>query len=119
MMNTTAEGSPEALRARMVDRILASQSLTPAVETALRRVERHRFVPNAPVTDAYERKAVIPNVAGAGACPTRICRRPGAISGRSGHRLSAGCSAARQCWWQDRACPATHPLTTSLAFQYA
>lgn len=58
-MNTTTEASPEALRARMVDRILARQNLTPPVEAALRRVERHRFVPNAPLTDAYEEKAVI------------------------------------------------------------
>lgn len=58
-MNTTTEASPEALRARMVGRILARQNLTPPVEAALRRVERHRFVPNAPLTDAYEEKAVI------------------------------------------------------------
>lgn len=58
-MNTATETSPEALRARMVDRILASQRLTAAVETALRRVERHRYVPDAPLADAYDEKAVI------------------------------------------------------------
>lgn len=58
-MTTTTEASPEALRDRMVDRILASQSLTPTVEAALRRVERHRYVPNVPLADAYAEKAVI------------------------------------------------------------
>src|SRR5262249_40066824 len=58
-MNTATDTSPEALRARMVDRILSRQRLAPAVEDALRRVERHRYVPDAPLTDAYEEKAVI------------------------------------------------------------
>ena len=58
-MNTVTGTSPEVLRARMVDRVLAKQRLTPAVEAALRRVERHRYVPRAPLTDAYDEKAVI------------------------------------------------------------
>ena len=59
MNATTADASPEALRAQMVDRILARQSLTQPVEAALRAVERHRFVPHAPLTDAYAEQAVI------------------------------------------------------------
>lgn len=58
-MDTTAATSPRALRDRMVDRILTGQRLPPPVETALRRVERHRYVPEAPLTDAYDEKAVI------------------------------------------------------------
>jgi protein-L-isoaspartate(D-aspartate) O-methyltransferase len=58
-MNTTTDASPQALRGRMVDRILATQRLTPAVEAALRHIERHRYVPDAPLTDAYAEKAVI------------------------------------------------------------
>jgi protein-L-isoaspartate(D-aspartate) O-methyltransferase len=41
-MNTATGTSPEDLRARMVERILARQRLTPAVEAAMRHVERHR-----------------------------------------------------------------------------
>ena len=59
MNATTADASPEALRAQMVDRILARQSLPPPVEAALRTAERHRFVPDAPLDDAYAEQAVI------------------------------------------------------------
>jgi protein-L-isoaspartate(D-aspartate) O-methyltransferase len=58
-MSTATGTTPEALRTRMVKRILASQRLTPAVEAALRHVERHRYVPDAPIKDAYDEKAVI------------------------------------------------------------
>ena len=58
-MNTTTDASPEALRAQMVERILADQSLIPATEAALRRVERHCYVPDVPLTDAYNEQAVI------------------------------------------------------------
>ncbi|WP_283133942.1 methyltransferase, FxLD system [Rhizohabitans arisaemae] len=58
-MNAATNVSPEGLRARMVDRILSQQSLSKSVESALRQVERHRYVPTAPLTDAYEEKAVI------------------------------------------------------------
>jgi protein-L-isoaspartate(D-aspartate) O-methyltransferase len=58
-MDTTTAPRPETLRAQMVDRILAGQRLTPTVEAALRRVERHRYVPDAPLTDAYDEIAVI------------------------------------------------------------
>lgn len=58
-MDITAEASPEELRARMVERILTGQNLTPMVEESLRRVERHRYVPDAPLADAYDEQAVI------------------------------------------------------------
>ncbi|MBA2696392.1 MAG: methyltransferase, FxLD system [Actinobacteria bacterium] len=58
-MDTATATPPEILRAQMVDRILAGQRLTPTVEAALRRVERHRYVPDAPPTDAYDEIAVI------------------------------------------------------------
>jgi protein-L-isoaspartate(D-aspartate) O-methyltransferase len=58
-MNIATEPSAEDLRAQMVDRILSEQHLTPAAEAALRRVERHRYVPAVPLAEAYEEKAVI------------------------------------------------------------
>ena len=58
-MDTATATPPEVLRAQMVDRILAGQRLTPAVEAALRAVERHRYVPDAPLSDAYDEIAVI------------------------------------------------------------
>jgi protein-L-isoaspartate(D-aspartate) O-methyltransferase len=50
---------PQTLRALMVERILTGQRLTPAVEAALRQVERHRYVPHTPLPEAYDEKAVI------------------------------------------------------------
>ena len=58
-MNTATEPPAKRLRADMVQRILSGQRLTPAVEDALRRVERHCYVPSAPLAEAYEDKAVI------------------------------------------------------------
>ena len=58
-MDTTTASPPETLRDQMVDRILATQRLTPTIEAALRAVERHRYVPDAPLTDAYDEIAVI------------------------------------------------------------
>lgn len=58
-MSTATDTPAEALRAQMVDRILAGQPVTPQVEAALRQVERHQYVPDAPLADAYEEKAVI------------------------------------------------------------
>src|SRR5262249_33195599 len=43
----------------MVERILFGQHLTLAVQDALQRVERHCYVPSAPLAEAYEDKAVI------------------------------------------------------------
>lgn len=62
-MDTATETTPEVLRARMVERILARQHLTPAVEAALRSVERHRYVPDTPLDDAYADTAVITHTA--------------------------------------------------------
>lgn len=58
-MNTATDTAPEALRAAMVDRILTAQALRPATEAVLRLVERHRYVPDAPIADAYNEQAVI------------------------------------------------------------
>lgn len=92
-MDTTTETSPEALRTRMVDRILAGQRLTPEVEDALRRVERHRYVPDAPLTDAYDEMAVITHTFPDGthlSCasgPTIVAAMLGALDVRPGHRI--------------------------------
>ncbi|MFA3842127.1 hypothetical protein [Streptomyces aureus] len=54
---TTPEAEAERLRNALVDKIQADgHARTPAVETALRTVPRHRFVPEAPLTDAYRKK---------------------------------------------------------------
>jgi protein-L-isoaspartate(D-aspartate) O-methyltransferase len=92
-MDTTAQESPEALRARMVDRILTSQRLTPAVEDALRRMERHRYVPDAPLVDAYDEKAVITHTFPDGthlSCasgPTIVAAMLGALDVHPGQRI--------------------------------
>ncbi|MCT2594495.1 methyltransferase, FxLD system [Streptomyces sp. N2-109] len=58
MVNTDMLATPEAdaerLRNALVDKIRESgHALTPAVETALRTVPRHLFVPDTPLEDAY------------------------------------------------------------------
>lgn len=59
-MNISTSDKPaDALRAAMVERILAGQRLTPAVEQVLRRIERHRYVPESPLNVAYDAEAVI------------------------------------------------------------
>jgi protein-L-isoaspartate(D-aspartate) O-methyltransferase len=60
-MNTTATAStsPDELRARMVDAIVAARPISARVEAAMRAVARHRFVPDAPVEQAYANTAVI------------------------------------------------------------
>ena len=58
-MSATTDTPPDVLRSRMVERILTTQTLTDPVEAALRTVERHRYVPDAPITDAYNEQAVI------------------------------------------------------------
>lgn len=58
-MNIVTEASADDLRGQMVERILSGQHLRPAVEGALRQVKRHRYVPSASLTEAYEEKAVI------------------------------------------------------------
>ncbi|MFD9869062.1 methyltransferase, FxLD system [Streptomyces niveus] len=50
----TPEADAEQLRHALVDQIRANgHARTPAVETALRTVPRHLFVPDAPLADAY------------------------------------------------------------------
>lgn len=51
---TTSEAEAARLRNALVDKIQADgHARTPAVETALRTVPRHLFVPQAPLSDAY------------------------------------------------------------------
>ncbi len=92
-MDTATAPSPELLRAQMVERILAGQRLTPAVEAALRRVERHRYVPNAPLTDAYNEQAVITHTFPDGthlSCasgPTIVASMLNALDVQPGHKV--------------------------------
>jgi protein-L-isoaspartate(D-aspartate) O-methyltransferase len=60
-MNTTATAStsPDELRARMLDAIVAARPTSARVEAAMRAVPRHSFVPEAPVEQAYANIAVI------------------------------------------------------------
>jgi protein-L-isoaspartate(D-aspartate) O-methyltransferase len=93
MNDTTTGTSPEVLRERMVDRILASQRLTRAVEAALRQVERHRYVPDAPIADAYAEQAVITHTFPDGthlSCasgPTVVAAMLNALDVQPGHRI--------------------------------
>ena len=62
-MNTTATGAtPDLLRNAMVDRIITGRTLSDAVERAMRKVERHRYVPQAALSEAYDAEAVITHV---------------------------------------------------------
>ncbi|MGN9911113.1 methyltransferase, FxLD system [Phytohabitans sp. LJ34] len=93
MNDTTTGTSPEVLRERMVDRILANQRLTPSVEAALRHVERHRYVPDAPIADAYAEQAVITHTFPDGthlSCasgPTVVAAMLNALDVQPGHRI--------------------------------
>jgi protein-L-isoaspartate(D-aspartate) O-methyltransferase len=59
-MNDTEIISPDALRARMVDRIVAGGwARSSRVADAMRTVPRHLFVPHAPIEEAYDEQAVI------------------------------------------------------------
>lgn len=66
---TAATGTPpEALRASMVDHVMeAGHACSGPVEEAMRTIPRHRFVPVAPVEDAYADLAVITKRASDGA----------------------------------------------------
>ncbi|MEU9343622.1 methyltransferase domain-containing protein [Streptomyces sp. NPDC048278] len=60
-MNTTTGASPEDLRNRLVDAILQQDVSGPRdarVETAMRAVPRHAFLPDAPLEEAYANKRV-------------------------------------------------------------
>lgn len=60
MNATAADTSPEFLRAVMITKIKdAGYTLSPTVEQALRAVERHLFVPDATLEDAYENDIVV------------------------------------------------------------
>src|SRR5262249_20589190 len=65
---STATRTPESLRDRMVDRVQAAGwARRPGVEQAMRTVPRHRYVPAAPIEDAYDEQAVITKRAADGA----------------------------------------------------
>ena len=92
-METATAPSPDLLRAQMVKRILADQRLTAPVEAALRQVERHRYVPDAPFADAYNEQAVITHTFPDGthlSCvsgPTIVAAMLNALDVRPGHRI--------------------------------
>lgn len=60
-MNATAtDTSPEFLRDAMITKVKdAGHTLSPAVEQAPRAVERHVFVPDATLAEAYENDIVV------------------------------------------------------------
>ncbi len=60
MNDTTTTTTPEALRARMVERVTAGGwARSGRVAEAMRTVPRHLFVPATPVQEAYDDQAVI------------------------------------------------------------
>ncbi|WP_020499998.1 methyltransferase, FxLD system [Sciscionella marina] len=58
-MNTSAETTPAALREQMIAAIKESYTLSPVVEDALRAVERHQFVPQVSIEEAYANEIVV------------------------------------------------------------
>jgi len=92
-MEITTAPSPDLLRAQMVEHILTSHHLTTPVEAALRAVERHRYVPDVPLTDAYNEQAVITHTFPDGthlSCasdPTIVAAMLDALDVRPGHRI--------------------------------
>jgi protein-L-isoaspartate(D-aspartate) O-methyltransferase len=92
-MSTEAGPLAEDLRARMVERILAQECLTPPVEQALRQVERHRYVPAAPLAEAYQEKSVITHAFPDGTAlscasgPSIVAAMLDALQVRPGHRI--------------------------------
>ncbi|GIJ52204.1 hypothetical protein Val02_90900 [Virgisporangium aliadipatigenens] len=92
-MSTATDTPAEVLRARMVERILAGQQLTPTVETAMRHVERHRYVPDVPVADAYDEKAVITHTFPDGthlscaSVPSLVAAMLDALQAQPGHNI--------------------------------
>ena len=68
MNDTMTTDSPEAMRARTVDRIVAgSPALSGRVAEAMRIIPRHLFLPEASVEEAYADQAVITKSAADGA----------------------------------------------------
>jgi protein-L-isoaspartate(D-aspartate) O-methyltransferase len=68
MNDSTMITSPETLRSTMVDRIAATGwARSGHVADAMRTVPRHRFVPAAPIEEAYAEQAVITKRGGDGA----------------------------------------------------
>src|SRR5256885_1766281 len=95
MMNVAStETFPEALREAMIDHIKqAGHARNLAVENALRTVERHRYVPEATLTDAYANIAVItkrdPNgdALSCASVPTIVAMMLDQLDVHPGHRI--------------------------------
>jgi protein-L-isoaspartate(D-aspartate) O-methyltransferase len=95
MSTTATSGTPDALRADMVDRIKAAgYARTPAVEGALRAIPRHTFVPEASIETAYDvDTAVITKRADTGAAlscasvPTIVAMMLDQLDVQPGHRV--------------------------------
>lgn len=80
MNDTMTTSSPEALRAMMVDRIMAgSPALSGRVTEAMRTIPRHLFVPEASAQEAYADQAVITKSAADGAALS-CASEPGIIA---------------------------------------
>jgi protein-L-isoaspartate(D-aspartate) O-methyltransferase len=94
-MNTTATAStsPDELRARMVDAIVAARPTSARVEAAMRAVPRHSFVPEAPVEQAYANITVITKRAPDGtdlscaSLPSLVAAMLDTLDVQPGHRI--------------------------------
>ncbi|MFD9595734.1 methyltransferase, FxLD system [Kitasatospora sp. NPDC059973] len=79
-MSTATPASPNTLRDRMVDTIAAAHPLTAAVESALRSVPRHEFVPDATAEQAYADRAVTIKANPAGGLPLSCASVPSLVA---------------------------------------
>lgn len=90
----STDTSPEALRDAMITRIRETgYPLSSSVEEALRTVERHRFVPDAPLVDAYTSDIVVTKrgpqneVLSCLSNPAIVALQLGQLDVRPGHRV--------------------------------
>lgn len=93
-MNTTTGTPPEALRARMVDRIVQAGAVSARVAEVMRTVPRHRFLPQAALEEAYDpHRAVVTKRDAQGASlscssvPTLVAAMLDRLSVRPGDRV--------------------------------
>ncbi|GGM68249.1 hypothetical protein GCM10012275_43450 [Longimycelium tulufanense] len=80
-MNSTVMDSPDALRAHLVDQLVAEGRLSPGrVEQAMRTVPRHAFLPAATMEKAYANRAVTIKPGPVGGRPLSCASQPSVVA---------------------------------------